>query len=145
HTLREAVLQIPLNDRGIKRLPLPHITKDVTRALAARDRLDYDGLTAAVGSIVGEDPIWKLRKAALLMELGRSEEATQSVAQAYGDLRENHRQDRQSIPVLSRLLWAHWLLSASQRASGQTIEELSAFAESNYRKWQVPRHFKWVA
>ncbi|MHB8321025.1 MAG: SIR2 family NAD-dependent protein deacylase [Acidithiobacillus sp.] len=124
---------------------LPDCAAEVAyhRALAARDRLDYVGLTAAVGSITGEDPIWMLRKAALLMELGRSEEATQSVAQAYGYLRENHRQDRQSISVLSRLLWAHWLLSASQRASGQTIEELSAFAESNYRKWQCDP-WSWV-
>jgi hypothetical protein len=119
-------------------LYLPDCAAEVAyhRALAARDRLDYDGLTAAVGSIAGEDPIWMLRKAALLMELGRSEEATQSVAQAYGDLRENHRRDRQSIPIMSRLLWAHWLLSASQRASGQTIEKSPAFAESNYRKWK---------
>ncbi len=124
---------------------LPDCAAEVAyhRALAARDRLDYDGLTAAVGSIAGEDPIWMLRKAALLMELGRSEEATQSVAQAYGDLRESHRQDRQSIPILSRLLWAHWLLSASQRANGRKIEELPTFAENNYRKWECDP-WSWV-
>ncbi|MEB8475327.1 SIR2 family protein [Acidithiobacillus ferriphilus] len=117
---------------------LPECATEIAyyRALEARDQLDYDGLTAAVGSIVGVDPIWMLRKAALLMELGRSEEAIELVAQAYGNLRENHRRDRQSIPILSRLLWAHWLLSASQRASGQKIEELPTFAENNYRKWE---------
>ena len=30
--------------------------------------------------VVGEDPLWKLRQAALLMDLNRSEEATQMVA-----------------------------------------------------------------
>ena len=126
-------------------LYLPDCAAEVAyhRALVARDLLDYNGLAGAVGSIVGEDPIWKLRKAALLMELGRSEEATQLLAQAYGELRENHRRDRQSIPILSRLLWAHWLLSTSQRASGQKIEELPTFAENNYRKWKCDP-WSWV-
>ncbi len=125
---------------------LPDCAAEVAhyRALVARDRLDYDGLTAAVGSIVGEDLIWKLRKAALLMELGRSEEATQLLAQAYGELRENHRRDRQSIPIMSRLIWAHWLLLAVQRANfSQTTEELPTFAESNYRKWKCDP-WSWV-
>lgn len=118
---------------------LPDCAAEVAyyRALTARDRLDYDGLTIAVKGIAGEDPVWKLRNAALLMELGRSEEATQLVAQAYGDLREDHRRDRQSIPILSRLLWAHWLLEAAQQGNlSQTTEALPAFAEGNYREWE---------
>lgn len=118
---------------------LPDCAAEVAyyHALAARDRLDYDGLTAAVTGIAGEDPVWKLRKAALLMELGQSDEATHLVAQAYGDLREDHRRDRQSIPILSRLLWAHWLLEAAQQGNfSQTTEALPAFAEGNYREWE---------
>ncbi|WP_114809730.1 SIR2 family NAD-dependent protein deacylase [Paraburkholderia kururiensis] len=107
------------------------------RALAARDRLDYDGLAGLVDSISGEDVIWKLRKAALLMELGRADEATELLALAYGNLRENHRRDRQSIPIMSRLLWAHWLLEAVQRGSlSEGSEELPSFVESTYRRWK---------
>ncbi|WP_288060829.1 hypothetical protein [Thiomonas sp.] len=66
-----------------------------------------------------------------------SEEATRLVAQAYGDLRKDHRRDRQSIPILSRLLWAHWLLEAAQQGNfSQTTEALPAFAEGNYREWE---------
>jgi hypothetical protein len=71
------------------------------------------------------------------MELGRSEEANKLVAQAYGELRENHRRDRRSISILSRLLWAHWLLRAAQKGQfSQSPEELPAFAENNSRRWR---------
>ncbi|WP_367188847.1 SIR2 family protein [Burkholderia sp. Ed8] len=106
-------------------------------ALAARDRLDYDELAAAIDQISGEDPVWKLRKAALLMDLGREGDAADLVAVAYGQLRENHRRGRQSIPVMSRLLWAHWLMEALQRgSSGNDSEKLPPFVEANYRKWK---------
>jgi hypothetical protein len=107
------------------------------RALAARDRLDYDELEAAIAQIFGEDPVWKLRKAALLMDLGHESDAADLLAVAYGQLRENHRRDRQSIPVMSRLLWAHWLMDALQRGSfGKDSEKLPPFVETNYRKWK---------
>ncbi|MBC8726633.1 SIR2 family protein [Paraburkholderia sp. 31.1] len=107
------------------------------RALTARDRLDYDELEAAIAQISGEDPVWKLRKAALLMDLGHESDAADLLAVAYGQLRENHRRDRQSIPVMSRLLWAHWLMDALQRGSfGKDSEKLPPFVETNYRKWK---------
>jgi hypothetical protein len=63
--------------------------------------------------------------------------AADLLAVAYGQLRENHRRDRQSIPVMSRLLWAHWLMEALQRGgSGKDSEKLPPFVETNYRKWK---------
>ncbi|MBU9556744.1 SIR2 family protein [Burkholderia multivorans] len=107
------------------------------RALVARDKLDYGSLADIVTDISGEDPVWKLRKAALLSELGHSDEAVQLLAQACRTLREHHRRDRQSISVMSRLLWAHWLMSAVQRASfSEMSEDLPVFVENNYRKWK---------
>ncbi len=107
------------------------------RAFVARDRLDYVGLATRVESVLGEDPIWKLRRAALLIELGRLTEAGQLVVQAFRELRDHHRRDRHSIAILSRLLWAHWLLQAAQWSSvGQAPEALPAFAEGIYRKWK---------
>ena len=107
------------------------------QALIARDSLDYFGMETAIEKIHGEDPIWKLRQAALLVELGRFGEGTRLIATAYGELRENHRRDFYSIPILSRLMWAHLLLNAAYRAStNQSPEELPEFVESNYRKWR---------
>ncbi|WP_434782882.1 SIR2 family NAD-dependent protein deacylase [Ferrovum myxofaciens] len=107
------------------------------QVLTARDELNYVGMEALVEKIAGEDPVWKLRQAALLMELGRFDEGKMLIANAYGELRENHRRDRYSIPILSRLVWAHWLLIAAHRSeSNQIPEELPAFVESNYQKWK---------
>ena len=107
------------------------------QALSAREQLDYDRLAELVDKISGEDPVWRLRKAALLMDLGRADEAGKLLALAYGNLRENHRRDRQSIPIMSRLLWAHWLMEAERRCRWQSrSEELPPFVESNYRKWR---------
>ncbi|MBC3918295.1 SIR2 family protein [Undibacterium sp. CY18W] len=106
------------------------------RAITARDALNYSVMSLEVEKIAGEDPVWKLRKAAILMELGRFEEGTQLIAKSYGELRETYRRDRHSIPVLSRLLWAHWLMRWPQENSTIKFEEeLPAFAESTYRKW----------
>lgn len=107
------------------------------QALAARDDLDFAGMEVLVENIASEDPVWKLRRAALLMESGRFVEGAQLIAQAYGELRDNHRRDRYSIHILSRLVWAHWLLGMTYRSKlDQISEELPAFAESNYRKWK---------
>jgi hypothetical protein len=125
---------------------LPDSTAEIfyQRAFAARDRLDYDSLAGIVDSISGEAPIWKLRKAALLIEIGRTDEATELLALAYGNLLETHRHDRQSIPIMSQLLWAHWLLEAVQRSSSsKKSEELPSFVESNYRKWKCDP-WSWV-
>ncbi len=104
------------------------------QALVARDQLDFRRMETLVEEITGEDPVWKLRKAALLMELGRFDEGGKLIATAYGELRESHRRDRYSIPILSRLVWAHVLLSAANRFG--PAEELPTFAENNYRKWK---------
>jgi len=103
------------------------------QALVMRDELDYVGMEALIGKISGEDPVWKLRQAALLMELGRFDDGEQLIAEAYGELRERHRRDRYSISVLSRLVWAHWLLQSVYRGSS---EELPDFAESKFQKWK---------
>jgi hypothetical protein len=96
---------------------LPDSSAEVAyqRALIARDRLDYKTLGTLVADVVGADPIWLLRRAALLLEINQAEDALTLIARAYGELRQNHRRDRRSIPILSRLLWAcyRWLKSAA--------------------------------
>lgn len=118
---------------------LPDLAAEVAyhRALVLRDRIDYAGLAEAVDKVTGSDPVWMLRKASLVAELGRTDEAAELIARAYGDLLKSHRSDRHSIPVLSRLVWAHWLLQAVQSVKFNAVkEELPSFAEQNYRLWR---------
>lgn len=118
---------------------LPDSTAELAyhQALIARDNLDYEGMEASVEKIQGEDPVWKLRKAALLMESGKFDEGANLIAAAFGELRENHRRDLYSIPILSRLVWAHFLLKAAHQSSlNQPLAELPSFVESNFRKWK---------
>lgn len=80
------------------------------RAIVARDKFDYPALEGIVEKIAASDSVWKLRKASLLAELGRFEEGKNLVAEAYRELLGQYRKDRNSIYVLSRLAWAHWLM-----------------------------------
>ena len=80
------------------------------RAIVARDSFDYATLTNLVEKISGRNSVWKLRKAALLSELGRFEEGETLIAIAYRELQTQYRNDRGSIYLLSRLAWADWLL-----------------------------------
>ncbi|MQR01088.1 SIR2 family NAD-dependent protein deacylase [Glaciimonas soli] len=107
------------------------------QALVARDAFDYPNMESAAEKIVGDDPIWKLRRATLLMELGRSEEGIKIINMAYGELRENYRGDRDSISILSRFMWAHWLLqSIHSYHSNQRPEKLAAFIENITQEWK---------
>ena len=126
-----------LLDRYVEYLPDSVAEVAYYKALVARDSLDYSGIAAVVEKITGQDPVWKLRQAALFVELGRFDRGTKLVATAYGELRENHRRDQRSIAILSRLLWAHFLLQTTHIGRNmRSSEELPAFAESNYRKWK---------
>jgi hypothetical protein len=80
------------------------------QAVLARDNFDFPGLEKSADAISITEPIWGLRKASLLAELGRFDESNKLIAEAYRELLKQHRSDRNSIYVLSRLAWAHWLL-----------------------------------
>lgn len=137
HTVAEYVqhLTILLETNA---LYLPDCTAELAyhKALRARDRLNYAEMESLIEHVQGEDPVWKLRQAALLMELGRFEEGRKLIVTAYGELRENHRRDLYSIPILSRFVWAHWLFNATNSSNFNQQEQLPQFAESNYRKWK---------
>ena len=111
---------------------LPDCTAELAyhQALIARDSLDYVGMEAFVENIQGEDPVWKLRQAALLMELGRCEEGDRLIRDAYRELRERYRYDQASIRTISRLMWAHWLLKASTRfQTEKTVESFPVISK----------------
>lgn len=82
------------------------------RAIIARDRFEYNVIENMVEKISTNDPVWKLRKASLLSDVGRIREGGLLVAEAYRELLARHRKNRSSIYLVSRLAWAHWMLRA---------------------------------
>lgn len=77
--------------------------------LWARDHLDFPKLASLVQEVCGQDPAWKLRRAALHCDLGEHATAAIIITEALNDIRERHSRDRKSIWVLSRLAWATFL------------------------------------
>ena len=71
--------------------------------------LDFEALDGLLGAWNTEncDPIWMLRKAALLSEIGRDEEAVKLTEQAIADIRRFPVDDR-SVAGPSREGWALW-------------------------------------
>ncbi len=81
--------------------------------LRARDRMDFQGITAALARLNSEHPIWMLRRAALYTEIGQYSKATKLIKDAAADLERHHRLDRNSLSIKSRLAWANWISRAS--------------------------------
>ncbi|WP_421871913.1 SIR2 family NAD-dependent protein deacylase [Nitratireductor rhodophyticola] len=89
------------------------------RALRARDRLEFAELEKLVPQISGDDPAWKLRRAALHTELDEKDEATNLIEDAIKDLEERFARDRTSIWIMSRLAVAGWLWRILDRRSAR--------------------------
>lgn len=79
------------------------------RGLAARDRLDITEVVAAIPNIVGSDPVWLFRRAALLSAICDSTGAARLVRVAILELRRRRSLDRRSLWLLSREAWGRFL------------------------------------
>lgn len=79
-------------------------------SILARDTFDYLLLEKCIEKITVNEPIWKLRKASLLAELGKFSEGKQLIEKAYSELLKQYRNNHDSIYLLSHLAWAHWLV-----------------------------------
>ncbi|MEP3351644.1 MAG: SIR2 family protein [Marinomonas sp.] len=73
------------------------------KASLALYQFDYEKLESLVKNMAPNEPINKLRKAALLGELGVFSEGNTLISEAYKDLLSQHRRDPNSIYILSRL------------------------------------------
>lgn len=71
--------------------------------------LDFESLEESLGAwdAGGADPMWKVRKAALLRNVGRDEEADELVQEAMAEIRAA-RESRQDFAASSREGWALW-------------------------------------
>jgi len=115
------------------------------KALRARDQLDFSTIEREAEAVRGDDPIWKLRKASLLAEVGNFDASKQEVSEAYSELRRRSRHDPNSIWIQSRLAWADWFFRAINLlfASSETIETLpEKFRSTRCDPWEYITHIR---
>jgi hypothetical protein len=84
--------------------------------LWARDELNYQAVSAGLKKLEGDDPVWKLRRAALHWECGEPEEAKSLLQAAMADLDDRQKRDPSSIWVASRRSWAAIVARAVRRS-----------------------------
>jgi len=113
-------------------------------AIVARDQFDYATLEQYVEKINSSNPVWKLRKASLLAELGQFDKGKELVAEAYKELLTQYRTDRNSIHILSRLAWAHWLMRGIDLSSfdKQFRAFPSSYRDSKCDPWDHIEHIR---
>ncbi len=80
-------------------------------AILARDIFDYNLIEKSLKNICDLNPEWKIKKASLLSEIGMFSKSKNLVIDASKELLIQHRDDNDSTYVLSRLLWANWLVN----------------------------------
>lgn len=88
------------------------LAADYQRCLHARDKMDLVSVGTELAKINSEEPIWKLRRAALHSDIGEYTKATRLIKEATADLERRHRLDRNSLSVKSHLAWASWISGA---------------------------------
>ena len=114
------------------------------KAIVARNQFDYNVSEQHAEKIITSDSIWKLRKASLLAELGQLDKGETLVTKAYKELQIQYRNDRNSIYVLSRLAWAHWIMRGVDLSS--LSKEFKAFPshyqDSKCDPWDHIEHIR---
>ncbi|UPK34544.1 hypothetical protein IVB18_41945 [Bradyrhizobium sp. 186] len=80
------------------------------RALRCRDKLNFTGLAASIGSVKGDDAARAIRRAALHCDLSQDNKAAETLFEVWKDLKERRARDRQLIWLLSREAWTAWLM-----------------------------------
>jgi hypothetical protein len=114
------------------------------QAIIARDEFDFSRFEKLAEKISDDEPVMKLKKASLLGELGRFDESKELINDAHQLLSEQYRNDRNSIYVLSRLAWSHWLLHYTNIGEfRKNFEEFpSSYYESKSNPWSHIEHIK---
>jgi hypothetical protein len=89
------------------------------KAQVTRDELDYAKLNQLVVEIEASTPIWQMRKASLLVELGQFETGRELIEKAFSELQRQYRHERDSIQIFSQLAWAHFLMWCIERVDNK--------------------------
>jgi len=110
------------------------------RGLHGRDSLNMAAISAAVPNIRGDDPVWLLRRAALLCELRDPKGAARLVRSALLDIRRRRALDRRSLWLVSRESWARFMwrtLSSELRKEEEGDLELADEWPPNYSNMRI--------
>lgn len=99
--------------KGIKFNPELESELAYHRAIVAKDQFDYKELEEQANKISEITPNWKIKKASLLAELGQFQQFDELLREAYKELLLQWRNERNSVYVISRLAWVHWLLQST--------------------------------
>jgi hypothetical protein len=85
-----------------------------------------------------------LRKASLLAEFLRFDEGEKLIIEAHRELLKQHRNDRNSIYVFSRLAWADYLLHGIERSklTGEIKVFPSVYKDSKCDPWDYIKHIQ---
>ena len=104
--------------------------------------LDFETLENLLGAwqTEGCDPVWMLRKAALLIETNRNDDAVQLLNHAFSAIRENSG-DGRSVAGSSREGWALWLTLPFEREFGRPSEN-RIDAPPAPQRWRELAHLK---
>lgn len=110
------------------------------RCLFARDRLDFAFVEENANKVAGDDPVWSLRRGALLYWVGEREQAQQVIGAAARELRARLLRDPDSVALRSRLAWAKMLVGALRwEDDGVLLAELDGLewlALRDYDPWK---------
>ena len=106
------------------------------RCLWAVYSLDFEKLEDLLKDWQTEncDPVWMMRKAAILFEMNQNDDAIQLLNHALSAIRENFG-DRRSLAGPSREGWALWLALASERGWGEPDQNLID-APPTFSRWR---------
>lgn len=113
------------------------------RCLFARDRLDFTFVAENANKVDGDDPVWGLRRAALLYWVGGSDEALRTIGVAARELRRRTLRAPDSVALRSRLVWARMLADALRWGDGgdlfTELDGMERFALRDYDSWEELR------
>lgn len=79
------------------------------RCLFERDQLKLHELADSASLLESSDPVWMLRRAGILTEVGFHSQATKLIREAATELERRYRLDHASIWIKARLGWAEWI------------------------------------
>lgn len=124
--------------------PEASLASTYERALRARDDLDHAALATLVGQLVGEDPVWSLRRAMLLSDLGEPRRAADALQVALEEIRGRRARERDSLPLLSREAWAAWLMRGASFELEKPPERSHNVDEDDWpAKYKIERCDPW--
>ena len=118
------------------------------RCLRAKDELDYKFLATHAKNIVGSDPIWLLRRAALIAELGDASAASKLIYETHHEIQQERTKDRRSLWLLSREAWTSWLKESARFALEEYPFDEQTDWPTEYKAndtdpWDELQYFEW--